>query len=193
MKAFRVNLLLFALPALLAGLAPAVFAYDRTAILHGEWWRLWTGHWVHFSFSHLAWDLVVVLVAGTWLEWLSPGLLGRFALLGAPIISLGLLALAPAMHTYGGLSALATGLVVLLALNQLQSRRSDHRWWLALLGLVLTRIFLDVLQPDPLLSRIAGTNYQTAAAAHVLGTALALAVFLSPTSAFRSPLSHIAP
>jgi len=67
MKSSRPVLLLAVLPAILLWLVPTTHSallYDRTAILRGEWWRLWTGHWVHFSFSHLAWNLAVLLGAG---------------------------------------------------------------------------------------------------------------------------------
>ncbi len=188
MKARRAPFLLFALPAALAGLAPAVFIYDRVAILHGEWWRLWTGHWVHFSFSHLAWDLAVALAAGAWLERLRPGLLVRFAVIGAPLSSVGLLGLAPDMQRYGGLSGLAVGTVVLLALIQLESRRSGRGWWIGLLVLVAAKIIFDATHPGGLLSRFEASRYQTSVAAHILGAGLALVVFLSHRSAMCHPL-----
>ncbi|MBI2813633.1 MAG: rhombosortase [Opitutae bacterium] len=188
MKALRSNLQLFALPALLLGLAPRVFLYDRTAIMHGEAWRLWTGHWVHFSASHLAWNLVVLLGAGTWLEQARPGLPGRFTLVGAPLISLGLLGLTPAMQAYGGLSGLATGVLVLLALVQLQARAAERGWWIGLLGLVAAKILHDATHAGPLLSRFETGVHQASAAAHVLGAGLAAAAFLFHRSAMcRTP------
>ena len=189
MKVLRVPFLLFALPAALAGLAPAVFIYDRVAILHGEWWRLWTGHWVHFSFSHLAWDLAVVLAAGAWLERLRPGLLVRLAVIGAPLSSVGLLGLTPDMQRYGGLSGLAMGTVTLLALTQLESRRSGRGWWIGLLVLVAAKIIFDATHSGSLLSRFEASLYQTSVAAHILGAGLALVVFLS----HRSAMCHSLP
>ena len=60
-KAFA---LLLVLPLAFAiHLAPGFFrawlVYDRTALVHGELWRLWTGHLVHFSNSHLLLDTFV--------------------------------------------------------------------------------------------------------------------------------------
>lgn len=173
MKAWRTPLLLFAGPALLAGLAPAVFLYDRTALLHGEWWRLWTGHWVHFSPSHLAWNLVVLIGAGCWLEQVRPGLLTRFALLGPPLISLGLLTLAPKMAVYGGLSGLATGVILLLALVQMEERPAERAWWLAVLVLTTGKIAVDAVSSAPLFSRFAG-DIRVSALAHLFGAAAAL-------------------
>lgn len=193
MKALRPALLLFALPAGLLGLAPEAFLYDRTAILRGEWWRLWTGHWVHFSASHLAWNLVVLLGAGAWLERLNPGRLIRYTFVGAPLISLGLLVLGPAMQVYGGLSGLATGVIVLLAFTQLAAHRPDRSRWIAVLALVVLKIAYDAGHAAPLLSRFDSPALQPSALAHILGAALALPVFLSRQPAFCVPLGQPAP
>ncbi len=179
MKALRHTLLLFALPAALVASAPAAFLYDRAAILQGEWWRLWTGHWVHFSFSHLAWNLVVLLGAGTWLEHRQPGAARRYALAAAPLISLGLLAGASEMHTYGGLSGLATGLVALLALVQIRTQPAERGWWLAVLALTAGKIAADAVCSAPLFSRFETGSIQISTLAHLLGALLALPVFLS--------------
>jgi hypothetical protein len=40
--------------------------FNRPAILHGEIWRTLTGHFTHWTASHLFWDIIVFLVlAGT--------------------------------------------------------------------------------------------------------------------------------
>ena len=41
-----------------------LLVYDRQAILSGELWRLLTAPLVHFSASHLFWDVVVFSLAG---------------------------------------------------------------------------------------------------------------------------------
>jgi rhomboid family GlyGly-CTERM serine protease len=83
-------------------------AWERSAILHGELWRLWTGHLVHFSASHAGADGLALVALGL----LAEPLIGsrRYARVlagGAVAISLGLLALAPGLHEYRGASALA--------------------------------------------------------------------------------------
>ncbi len=177
MKAGLTPCLLFALPAVLAGLVPAACLYDRDAILQGEWWRLWTGHWVHFSTSHLGWNLVVLLAAGTWLERLRPGLLARYVFVGAPAAGLGLLAFAPGMEIYGGLSGLATGVVVLLALVQLGIKRTERIWWLAVLALTTGKVAVEACSLAPLFSRFGSTGVHVSTLAHGLGALLALPVF----------------
>jgi rhomboid family GlyGly-CTERM serine protease len=86
----------------------AGLAWERSAILHGELWRLWTGHLVHFTASHAGADGLALVALGL----LAEPLIGsrRYARVlagGAVAISLGLLALAPGLHEYRGASALA--------------------------------------------------------------------------------------
>lgn len=191
MKSFRPVLALFVLPALLVALLPAaqgLLLYDRTAIGHGEWWRLWTGHWIHFSASHLAWNLLVLVAAGTWLERLRPGWLLRYTLLAAPLTSLGFLLLAPRMHTYGGLSGLAAGVVTLLALVQLACDREARARWVAVLLLVALKAVLETGHNQALFSNLSDVGVQPSALAHAAGAGLALAFFLSPRRAFSLPL-----
>jgi rhomboid family GlyGly-CTERM serine protease len=94
--------------------AASGLAWERGAVLHGELWRLWTGHLVHYSLSHAAADTLVLVAMGL----LAEPLVGsrRFAmLLGASafVLSLGLLALAPGLHEFRGASGLATLAAVL--------------------------------------------------------------------------------
>jgi rhomboid family GlyGly-CTERM serine protease len=92
--------------------AASGLAWERGAILHGELWRLWSGHLVHFSPSHAGADVLALLALGA----LAEPLVGsrRYALVlggGALLLSLGLLVFAPGMHEYRG----ASGLGVLTA------------------------------------------------------------------------------
>jgi membrane associated rhomboid family serine protease len=92
----------------------AGLAWERAAILHGELWRLLSGHLVHYSVSHAGADALVLLAMGLVAE---PAVGSRrFAIMlggGAALVSLGLLALAPALHEYRGASALAVQTAVL--------------------------------------------------------------------------------
>lgn len=175
MKPLRTTLLLFVVPALIAALAPAAFIYDRAAILSGAWWRLATGHWVHFSASHAAWNLLVLIGAGTWLERARPGALLRYTPSAALAIGLGLLCFTPTMDNYGGLSGLAVGVVVLLALTHLtDSTRQDRGWWLVVLALVAGKILWEAHAGRMVFSELDADTYVPSVAAHVLGAVTAL-------------------
>lgn len=115
-----------------------LFAYDRSAILAGEIWRLWTGHWVHFSIQQFFMDVSTLLLVGVLAEREFGARLTALVLwLGMPAISLGLLLLAPDLHEYRGASALAV-LLAWFAGSALWFRLSKLRLGLAVLGLVWT-------------------------------------------------------
>lgn len=79
--------------------------YRRELILHGEIWRLWSGHLVHFGRAHAFYDGAAFIVMVWALHRLGYREWQR--LLGvAPVISLGLLWLQPGLESYRGLSAL---------------------------------------------------------------------------------------
>jgi rhomboid family GlyGly-CTERM serine protease len=116
--------------ALLVAAAPAAqeaLRFDRADILAGEAWRLGTGSFVHFGGSHLAWNLAVVLVAGAWAEAVAPARVRLFWVSAPWVVGAVLLAGDPALARFGGLSGLATGLVVLLALGWLRGA-GPARW-----------------------------------------------------------------
>lgn len=180
MKTLRLPLALFAAPALLVRFAPDRVDWltlDRTAALHGECWRWWTGHWVHFSFSHLGWNLAVLLAAGAWLELARPGWLLRHTLVAAPLISLGLLAAEPGMAVYGGLSALATSVVTLLALDRLCGARTDRVLGATLLLMVAAKSGHDAFQSFPVFSRFDQSAVRLSRCAHGIGMLAALALW----------------
>lgn len=180
MKSLRLPLALFAAPAVLLRLVPdhtASLVLDRAAVWLGEPWRLWTGHWVHFSGSHLLWNLTALLAAGAWLERARPGWLLRHTFTAAPLISLGLLALEPAMGSYGGLSALATSVVTLLALEQLRVGRADRAFWIALLLFVSGKILLEAGESSALLARFDSADIRPSRFAHATGALMALGLW----------------
>jgi rhomboid family GlyGly-CTERM serine protease len=92
----------------------SMLAWERGAIVHGELWRLWSCHLVHFSASHARADTLALFAMGLYAEPLVGS--RRFALLlagAAALLSLGMLALAPGLNEYRGASGLATLTAVL--------------------------------------------------------------------------------
>lgn len=89
---------------------------ERAALVHGQLWRLVTGHFAHWSADHLAWDLLVFAVVGGLLEhrigrrrWLA------LLMAAALAIALAVLVLCPAIGRFRGLSGIDCALVVALA------------------------------------------------------------------------------
>ena len=137
--------------ALLAGLITASDAASAWAGLErggGGWWRFWTTHAVHVSASHLLGSGLVWLVAGAAVERISRGSLAVLLVAGAPAIAWAALAAEADMGSYVGLSGLACGCVVWLALALVLDARTEKRGRLVgtvLLVAVTDRIAWDLL------------------------------------------------
>lgn len=112
----------------------AALRYQHDAILHGQWWRLLSGNFVHLGWPHLGMNL-----AGLILIWMLFGRLLStakwlvilfFSSLG---VGLGLLTFDPELVWYVGLSGTLHGLFVAGAIASL---RAGYRLeWLLLLFL----------------------------------------------------------
>lgn len=116
--------------------------YDRSAIAHGEWWRIWTGHLVHFGWPHFIADTGLFVILGFLLEPRQPAL-SRFTLFAMPaVISGSLFFFDPALARYGGLSAVNLGLLVFLACRGWQKNWFDW-FWPSVLAIYLAEIILE--------------------------------------------------
>lgn len=126
--------------------------YNRELILHGQIWRAWTGHLVHYSSSHFLWNLIIFVAAGSWLEFIRPRSARWFYLACPPVIAATLLIGEPTLERYAGLSGLASGVLVFLAFVQLSENNAEPTWfWVAVFGLVMVKIALETVTGAPLL------------------------------------------
>ncbi|MFT3831146.1 MAG: rhombosortase [Opitutaceae bacterium] len=151
--------------------------YRRDELLAGQLWRLWTGHLVHFGWRHLLADTAVLLMSGLWLERLAPRATRLFLVFAPPAISTLLFVADPHLAFYGGLSGVAVGLVVLLALVQLRRDRLAPRWlWPAVLALVAGKVALEAFTNTPLVSDFAA-DIKVSSLAHLGGIACALSAW----------------
>lgn len=93
--------------ALAAAARPEVasgLSLNRDAVIRGELWRLWTGHLAHGSNYHLIWNILPLIGLGLLFEKTLKQRLWLLFLLGAPMISAGVLFLQPGLLEYRGLS-----------------------------------------------------------------------------------------
>ena len=155
-------------------LAPALL-YDRAAVVQGDYWRLWTGHLVHFGPSHLFWNLLVFALASIWVERLAPARTRLLLALAPGVIGLALLALDPVLEIYGGLSGLAAAMLAFLALTQLAQKSgaprptSDRWFWRGVLALILIKIAVEFAVEQPLFARFAPSGVRPVPLAHLMG------------------------
>jgi len=92
--------------------------FSRQAIEHGEWWRLFSAHFVHLGWAHTALNVLGVLLCCA----LAPQLFNRRIWLKRAALALGVGALlwwrSPGVSGYVGLSGVLYGLFVLGLLPQ---------------------------------------------------------------------------
>lgn len=88
---------------------------SREGLVRGEWWRIATGHLVHWSAPHALWDVATFAGIGALCERRSRR--ETVWALGAavPLAALSVLALHPELGFYRGLSALDVALFALFA------------------------------------------------------------------------------
>jgi len=102
--------LVLACLALFAGVDPVLLEWNREAIEKGEVWRLWTGHFTHYSLRHVLLDGAFALLAGSLAE---RELGARFLLVLLTLASTAIgvvLMFATHLDTYRGLSGLGMAL-----------------------------------------------------------------------------------
>lgn len=85
---------------------------DRTAVFDGEIWRLWTGHLVHGSPQHLAWNVAALIGLGLLFERALGRRFAWLVLVGGALVGGGVLALQPNVETYLGLSGVLNAIWV---------------------------------------------------------------------------------
>ncbi len=148
--------------------------FRRAELASGEYWRLWSGHLVHFGWRHLLADLIVFLTAGVWLESFARWTARGFLVLAPAAISALLYFADPQLTFYGGLSGVAVGLLVLLALVQVRRDRIAPRWiWVGVLVLVAVKVALEAFTNTPLVSDF-GPDIKVSSLAHLGGILCAL-------------------
>jgi rhomboid family GlyGly-CTERM serine protease len=152
--------------------------YDRSAIFSGQVWRLFTGHWVHFSTSHLFYDSLALGIAGWIIETQKLPNFGWMCLIAPWLISSVLLVVEPRMELFGGLSALATAAVVYLALYGLGDA-GPWRWicLATLLGFVCKTIY-EVVTGDMLFVAAGNDAVTVSTASHIAGALVAVGFYM---------------
>ena len=151
--------------------------YDRAAILSGEVWRLLTGNWVHFSPSHLFYDLLALGIAGLIIERRGYPYFGLLCVLSALGITTALLAITPEVQSYGGLSGVATGAIIYLALHGL---KEPGPWWgicVAALVLTLGKVLLESMMGQLTFAAVHRIPFVPVPLSHVVGGVTASLIF----------------
>lgn len=146
-----------------------LLVYDRQAILSGELWRIITAPLVHFSISHIFWNIVVFSIAGITINF--HGFRNFWLLCGFTSVISGILFLLflPDLVQYGGLSGLATGAVAYFCLcSAIKSRK--NRWiWLSIIALMVIKILIESMLEVPLFAQVERISFRVVPLAHITG------------------------
>lgn len=105
----------------------SLLEFDRVALPAGEFWRLVTCHSTHWSFDHLAWDVLTFIGLGVACECRSRTRFAATFALSAIAIPLAVYAMLPSMVRYRGLSGIDSALFGLLAIDLLLENVARRR------------------------------------------------------------------
>jgi len=157
--------------------------YDRAAITHGELWRLVTGNLVHLSNTHLAYDLVAFLIAGTIIEIRCYRFFPTLCLSAAILIGIILYGVEPGMYFYAGLSGVVTAAITYLCLHGL-TEKGMWRWLCAaMLAGVIAKIGIELMLDQSFLLSVGTEEFVPVPLSHLIGTVTAILLFLMSLSA----------
>lgn len=147
----------------------ALLVYDRQAVLAGQWWRLGTAPLVHFSASHLGWNILVLGAAGWAVE--TFGYRGFWLVCAVAAVIPGIVYIlgAPELAVYGGLSGVATGAIAYLCLVNLFSEGHNRSLWMVILMLMVLKIVAEAVLKDPVFARTDGVAFRALPLVHVAG------------------------
>ena len=120
--------------------------YDRSTLVHHEWWRFVTSHWVHLSTDHLFWSAATFLVLGSLCEIMNPK--RSYAVMAISAISIPCVIWwgMPDLLIYGGLSGLDCALYALLMVLFIKREMRSRSWiWVAVFSLLLGGLVAKIL------------------------------------------------
>ena len=165
--------------------------YERTAIIHGEFWRLLSGNLVHFSVTHLVYNLSTCLIVGTVIELRGYRFFPVLCIFSSLLIGIALFVLEPELYLYAGLSGVVSAAVTYLCLHGLEEK-GVWRWLCAatLAGLTAKTV-IELGFGSSFMLLMSDENFVPVPLSHLAGivAALLLFFFLRMTSPLRRSIS----
>ena len=150
--------------------------YNRSAVLSGEIWRLITGHSVHYSPSHLAYNLVALAIISAIIELQESHRLFLLYTVSALLIGISLLAFRPDLYYFAGASGVASAAVAYCALSGLSTSGPWRAVCLAVLVLLVGKISWEFLGPGSSLVGVSG-DFVVVPLSHAVGAVSGLLMF----------------
>jgi rhomboid family GlyGly-CTERM serine protease len=174
-------LILFCSPAL-----TNLLQFDRAAIARGELWRVVTGHWTHWSFSHLAWDLAAFIALGIACIHRRPRATAWTLAIGSLAIGAAVWFWQPHLSAYRGMSGLDAALFALLAVDVLMGTglHAVRAACAAVLLCFLAKLDFELMSGRSFFVDSAAAGFVPVPLAHAVGAAVgAVVAFVVATPA----------
>jgi rhomboid family GlyGly-CTERM serine protease len=150
------------------------------AAAHGQIWRLWTGHIVHYDFRHFLTNAIAIAVPIALIDRRSRRSISLSMMLLGPMISLAVLAGAH-FDEYRGASALALAVWVASALTLLSGQSaSDRHTGAALIALAIGKLAFETVGAGHLWMEVAPLPLAHFAGA-IAGIIAFIRITLTPT------------
>lgn len=187
MRTFPVVTAVLALAALAAAVEPStqVLQYDRTAAGAGQYWRLLTCQWTHWSIDHLAWDLTVFTLFGVICERQNRRRFVTAVLVSALVVPALVHFALPRFTAFRGLSGVDCALVGLAIMHfwknalQIEWKGGSVLAGTALL-MLLGKILAEVTTGHAIFVDSAASDFAVVPEVHLVGMLVGVAVGLVP-------------
>ncbi|VAX34790.1 hypothetical protein MNBD_UNCLBAC01-94 [hydrothermal vent metagenome] len=135
---------------------------DKEALRHGELWRFFTGHFVHFNFDHILWDLLAFLILGTVIELHHRRYLIFSLLVSCVVVSLWI-CFGTTISAYCGLSGALSGLLVIAAM--IQWKKSHNKIFIYVVLATIGKIIFELMTQQTIFTNLSSKAVPTAHAA----------------------------
>ena len=129
----------------------SILIFDKNSPLVGYFWRILTCHLVHFSPTHLAYNVFTFGIGGYLIEKENYPHFGLLLLWLSLFISISLFTLKPDMNYYGGLSGIACGTLYYCALMGLKESRPWQTVCLLMLLFLPIKIAVEIYKNSSIL------------------------------------------
>lgn len=157
--------------------------FDVAEIAGGQIWRLITGHFTHWNFDHLFWDVATFAALGIVCCRRSPERTLRCVAAAALAISVTILVIHPEIRVYRGLSGIDTALFALLAVDLLRETKGAIRSMalVSLIGLIAKTSY-EIVATQTLFVDCREADFTPLVSAHIVGAVIGW-LFASRTDA----------
>jgi len=157
--------------------------YTRTALVHGDFWRLISCHWVHLNTDHLLWSAMTFFVLGSFCEIMDRTKYMMTVGISTIFIPMAIWFAMPHLKAYGGLSGLDCALYSLLIVLFIKREWPMQKWrWIIfytiMLVLLPAKIIYEVTSGLTIFVHNFNANMVPVPLSHLVGGVVGLVVGL---------------